>query len=507
MRAALLIACAGLALPAAAQAQLITAYTGDEPPPKNWIIDVTTGDDVAGPLGKSRALASDPATNRIFEIEDRGLGRTSVSLRISTVSPDGTITQGSSREIVDSDGFDIRFIRSLAFGNGTLYAASSGNVRDGIPASVGTIDVETAIYTPLPTSDLVPGTSGFTFDHDRNQLLVGRSVSGAPPEENAIYAFDPVTGESEIVATGMSDFDGLAYGYGRIYADCGAPCGPISVFNRVTGQFEDQLPLPRRFGNGSGGATFLQTLAVAPPLRTSFERQVQITSIDFDRGVLSVTNLSTDAFDLSGWRFCSHDFDQARRYSGTNGLDGITLEPGDVLRVYYNDDAPAGDPLRVNRSQLEGSFALPLDQDAYAVQLFFPGPDGSVSFGDSTDIADHIQWNIDGQGAGSAETRTGQAVSEGLWTAEGDFIATEADSASIRLIDLSGDVPGGPDEYEVLGADCPADLDGDGVLTVFDFLEFQNLFSTGELAADFDGDGALSLFDFLAFQNEFDAGC
>ena len=54
---------------------------------------------------------------------------------------------------------------------------------------------------------------------------------------------------------------------------------------------------------------------------------------------------------------------------------------------------------------------------------------------------------------------------------------------------------------------CRADLDGDGVLTLFDFLQFQNLFDAGDLTADFDGDGALTLFDFLAFQNEFDAGC
>ncbi|UYV12480.1 MAG: hypothetical protein NCW75_14430 [Phycisphaera sp.] len=54
---------------------------------------------------------------------------------------------------------------------------------------------------------------------------------------------------------------------------------------------------------------------------------------------------------------------------------------------------------------------------------------------------------------------------------------------------------------------CGADLDGDGVLTVFDFLEFQNLFDAGDLAADFDGDGELTLFDFLAFQNAFDLGC
>ncbi|MFI4883519.1 MAG: GC-type dockerin domain-anchored protein, partial [Phycisphaerales bacterium JB064] len=57
------------------------------------------------------------------------------------------------------------------------------------------------------------------------------------------------------------------------------------------------------------------------------------------------------------------------------------------------------------------------------------------------------------------------------------------------------------------GPFCPADLDGDGELTIFDFLEFQNLFDFGNPAADFDGDGMLTFFDFLAFQNEFDAGC
>jgi hypothetical protein len=54
---------------------------------------------------------------------------------------------------------------------------------------------------------------------------------------------------------------------------------------------------------------------------------------------------------------------------------------------------------------------------------------------------------------------------------------------------------------------CRADIDGDGGLTIFDFLGFQNLFDSGDLGADFDGDGALTLFDFLAFQNEFDMGC
>ena len=54
---------------------------------------------------------------------------------------------------------------------------------------------------------------------------------------------------------------------------------------------------------------------------------------------------------------------------------------------------------------------------------------------------------------------------------------------------------------------CMADLDGDGSLTLFDFLEFQSAFSTGSLVADFDCDGSLTFFDFLAFQSAFAMGC
>jgi len=49
-----------------------------------------------------------------------------------------------------------------------------------------------------------------------------------------------------------------------------------------------------------------------------------------------------------------------------------------------------------------------------------------------------------------------------------------------------------------------ADLDGDGALTVFDFLAFQNFFDAANPRADFDFSEALDIFDFLAFQNAFD---
>ncbi|MGD1916142.1 MAG: GC-type dockerin domain-anchored protein [Phycisphaerales bacterium] len=54
---------------------------------------------------------------------------------------------------------------------------------------------------------------------------------------------------------------------------------------------------------------------------------------------------------------------------------------------------------------------------------------------------------------------------------------------------------------------CAADLDGDGELTIFDFLGFQIFFDIMDPRADFDGDGDFTIFDFLAFQTAFDAGC
>jgi hypothetical protein len=54
---------------------------------------------------------------------------------------------------------------------------------------------------------------------------------------------------------------------------------------------------------------------------------------------------------------------------------------------------------------------------------------------------------------------------------------------------------------------CAADLDGNGVLDLFDFLAFTNLFNAGDPDADFNGDGVRDLFDFLAFTNAFNGGC
>ena len=60
-------------------------------------------------------------------------------------------------------------------------------------------------------------------------------------------------------------------------------------------------------------------------------------------------------------------------------------------------------------------------------------------------------------------------------------------------------------EMTVIAID-DADINGDGVLDIFDFLAFQNAFAAGDPLADYDGDCRLTIFDFLAFQNAFGGG-
>jgi len=79
-------------------------------------------------------------------------------------------------------------------------------------------------------------------------------------------------------------------------------------------------------------------------------------------------------------------------------------------------------------------------------------------------------------------------------------IPDSCEIAAGTLTDLNND--GVPDECS-----CPADVNGDGKLNVFDFVAFQTLFATGDPAADLNGDGELNVLDFGALQVQFLAGC
>ncbi len=61
-------------------------------------------------------------------------------------------------------------------------------------------------------------------------------------------------------------------------------------------------------------------------------------------------------------------------------------------------------------------------------------------------------------------------------------------------------------QQDLLG-ECPADLTGDEVLDLFDFLAFVNAFNEQDPVGDCVYDGVFDLFDFLCFVNRFNGGC
>lgn len=229
------------------------------------------------------------------------------------------------------------------------------------------------------------------------------------------------------------------------------------------------------------------------------QRDVQVRSIDFDNGIIEMYNYGGVDQDLTGWRACSHDFDEVRLYTAASGFNGVTIEAGTSIYIHFNNDAPV-DPDRINRSTIGGGWALPLDRDAYGLQMYFPNGAGVVSFGDSSLIADHLQWNIDGLGTGGSEFRTSQAVSEGLWTDIGDFIATSAFTQTITLTDNGDGRLHGPANYTA-AEPCAPDLNGDGTLDFFDVSFF--LSNT----VDFNGDTVFDFFDVSLFLQAFGNGC
>ncbi len=275
------------------------------------------------------------------------------------------------------------------------------------------------------------------------------------------------------------------------------------------------------------------------PVGLADNRDVQFRGINLDTGVVEVFNYGVDAIDLTGWRFCSHDDNQRRRYSSADGLDGMTLEAGASIFVHFNNDAP-NEPGHFDRFGL-GDFATPLGPGVFAMGLYFPTKDGFVIFGDGDFIADHLQWSIDGQDNDIADERSDEAVTGGVWIGESAWIVTDKSTGYIRLNDFTGGILHGPDDYAALdempdcnnnGVDdfidvifggsrddnendipdecegCDADLDGDGDADADDFFDYLDAFAGGNLPiCDIDQDGDCDADDFFGYLDLFAQGC
>ncbi|HED54164.1 MAG TPA: hypothetical protein ENJ00_08180 [Phycisphaerales bacterium] len=235
-------------------------------------------------------------------------------------------------------------------------------------------------------------------------------------------------------------------------------------------------------------------------------REVQIRSIDFENSIVEIFSFSSETEDLTGWRLCTHDDDQVRQY--TSPMAPRTISPGQSIYLYWNNDAPGGDPDRINIADLGGFFAGPLDRGPFSIGLYFPGHDGIVMFSDPFDMIDSIQWSIDGLDNNSADERSDEAELAGLWIDQSLWIATTPVSLSIMLTDATGGLLHGPKNYQVNEpVVCLADTNHDGMVTPADFTAWIAAFNADAPECDQNTDGQCTPADFTAWIANFNAGC
>ena len=238
------------------------------------------------------------------------------------------------------------------------------------------------------------------------------------------------------------------------------------------------------------------------------ERDVQIRSINLETNVVEIHNFGATAMPLDGWRFCTHSASQVRRYTGANALNGESIAAGGSLLIYMGNDSPGG-ANEFNASDL-GNFANDFGQGPYAMELFWPNG-GTLTFGSTDDMVDHIQWDVNGTGSAVADQRSQQAVNAGLWTDATAWISTSGNSLSVTL-DPAGGLLHGPDDYTVTepALNCnDADIaEPFGILDLADINAFISAFGSGGEDADIaEPFGVLDLADINAFISAFTAGC
>lgn len=243
--------------------------------------------------------------------------------------------------------------------------------------------------------------------------------------------------------------------------------------------------------------------AALPSPSTAAFRDVQILSVDFETDVLELFNFGTAAEPMDGWRFCSHDDNEFRRYSSSTGLNGVSINAGESLFIHFANDAPAAadNAINIDNSGIGGQFALPFDSNAYGIGLYM-----NSSFGSGSSIADHIQWSIGGVDDSFADERSDEAETGGVWANQSEWIATTANTIRIELADATGGILHGPGDYNVIEPSSP-DFNSDGNVDGVDFVTWQGNFPILANAAreqgDANGDGAVGNEDLLAWEAAF----
>jgi hypothetical protein len=122
------------------------------------------------------------------------------------------------------------------------------------------------------------------------------------------------------------------------------------------------------------------------------------------------------------------------------------------------------------------------------------------------------QCNSSGYGEGRVFLGTSKVTSDSLGHANFDVVyVAEIPDGWFATATATLEPIGSTSEFsaclQIVGGDCVADLNGDGILNFFDVQAFLQAFASGGLAGDWVHDGVLNFFDVQAYLRDFAAGC
>jgi hypothetical protein len=238
---------------------------------------------------------------------------------------------------------------------------------------------------------------------------------------------------------------------------------------------------------------------------------------------LTVTDFGSGTPDLATLQ----KYDAVMAFSDSGFMDATAL--GNVLADYVDG---GGRVVQATFAFYDGGFGLGIDgrwgAEGYSPFTYGPQTQGSNEFmGTVYNDAHYTLAGVESFDGGTSSYRNLVGMTPGAervadWT-DGTPLIGEVTEKNGAVVGLNFYPPssGIREDFWNAGTDgalimfnaltsrrgCYADFTGDGVLDLFDFLEFVNQFNAGDANADCDGQGGLDLFDFLCYTNEFNAGC
>jgi subtilisin family serine protease len=161
-----------------------------------------------------------------------------------------------------------------------------------------------------------------------------------------------------------------------------------------------------------------------------------------------------------------------------------------VVRVIANDE-----PMRVVLSFFDAPATLPATfAPVNDIDLILISPSGQRYFGNFFNNGVSAP-NGTPDGLNSTEVVQLPSPEPGLWTVTVRGSAVNEGRQGFGLVAV-GHI-----------SRCSADVNNDGVVDFFDYLDFVSTFALMEAGADFNHDGEIDIFDYLDFVNAFAMGC